>query len=262
MRVAAAIGLAALLVVSGSAQGARGRAAAAPRFVAPSAAAPLAVPGKAYAGYSFCEPTPAAGHVCGGPLNRGQVNPSGGNGGPYVFALAYGFLPTGLTLSSRTGVVSGTVNANAERRAYPFMVCTSDTSAFPRPGAQGTTCIAASITVGDASSAYDGGYTLVLTGTYKDLRNGDIYPLHGGAGITVNAGKITSSPLSMTGSVDATGTARVKYYDVAGDKTACPLTLHFTTHGTTTPLAYHCSGARIAETGTMTLKRWWPTPAG
>ncbi|MEI8105709.1 MAG: hypothetical protein WCH31_07695 [Actinomycetes bacterium] len=260
MRAALASLLIASGVALGSLPGAGAHVLVAPTFVAPAAAPPVAAPGQPYRGWSVCEPKPAPGHTCGGPLNKGQRNPHGGQDGPYVFAVAYGFLPTGLRLSSRTGYVSGTVDRRAERRAYRFMVCTSDTSAAPKPGTHGTACIATTITV-SASTAYDGTYEVRLTGTYTDTRNGDVYPLHGGAHVYVSEGRLVrdspSNPVTMTGAIGAKGVAKVQYFGMTRDTRGCSLTLHFTTSGTTAPLAYHCALRTIAESGTMSLKRLW-----
>jgi hypothetical protein len=96
---------------------------------------PPATVGTKYS-YQFCEPVTA--RACGGPLVTNQVNPSLGNGGPYTFKikLGAGFVPKGLVLSSRTGILTGIPVKSAVRKEQPtpynFTVCASDKS--------GTTC--------------------------------------------------------------------------------------------------------------------------
>jgi hypothetical protein len=98
--------------------------AAAPVFAVP-ANLPVAVAGAKYT-YSFCQPVAATANGVCGSLKTPSRNPRGGYGPPYVFQLKFGsgFLPTGLTLSNRTGILTGTVStAIATDRDYPFTVC-------------------------------------------------------------------------------------------------------------------------------------------
>ena len=102
-----------------------------PVFNVPITLNPEATIGSKYT-YNFC--VPVTGNACGGPSAQGQVNPSGGKGGPYVFTIksGAGFLPKGLALGPRTGVLTGTpvksAAKNGQRTRYRFTVCTSDRS--------------------------------------------------------------------------------------------------------------------------------------
>lgn len=76
--------------------------------------------------YSFCQPKPAAGRFCSGPLqgNPATTNPTGGTP-HYTFTMGVGY-PFGLTLS-QNGVLSGTpTNTNTAGRTYTFDVCAAD----------------------------------------------------------------------------------------------------------------------------------------
>ena len=91
----------------------------------------IGIAGKKYT-HNFCEPVTA--RACGGPFAKNQVNPSGGNGGPYIFKIKIGsgFAPTGLALSPRTGILTGIIAKSAAKKGvdtpYPFTVCVSDRS--------------------------------------------------------------------------------------------------------------------------------------
>jgi hypothetical protein len=74
---------------------------------------------------SFCGQAAPAG-PCGGPL-RHTDNPTGGNGGPYIFQIesGKGSLPLGLSLQPN-GEVTGTLRSSVSPGFYDFTVCMSD----------------------------------------------------------------------------------------------------------------------------------------
>lgn len=89
------------------------------RFAAP-AQLPGATEGQPYR-YSFCQPPAGGAGRCGKPA--GSTNPSGGYGHYYVFSLHRSVLPSGLGLSTRSGLLSG---APAKSGSFHFTVCVAD----------------------------------------------------------------------------------------------------------------------------------------
>lgn len=81
--------------------------------------------------WNFCNPSPRRGRICDAGSN--QRNPSGGAGGPYIFHLKVGggALPRGLTLNSRTGLLSG--RPSGRPGFYIFVVCAVDFGAVTFP---------------------------------------------------------------------------------------------------------------------------------
>lgn len=76
--------------------------------------------------YSFCQPAPAAGQLCGGPVssNPQTTNPTGGKP-HYTFSMGVGH-PFGLVLDSN-GLLRGTLTStNTSGRTYSFQVCARD----------------------------------------------------------------------------------------------------------------------------------------
>lgn len=126
---------------------------------------PPAIAGTKYT-YRFCEPVTA--NACGGPLAQNQLNPSGGNGGPYMFKikLGSGITPKGLVLSSRTGILTGTPVNSAVKKGQPtpynFTVCVSDRS--------GTTCRPTRLIVSPAVGA-NNAFIGTWKGTYTRTTN-------------------------------------------------------------------------------------------
>lgn len=112
------------------------RSVSSPSYVsAPVFNVPLVLPpatvGTKYT-YSFCDPVTA--RACGGPFAQNQLNPAVGSGGPYIFTikLGRGFMPKGLKLNPRTGIMTGVVATSAiknnQSKTYRFTICASDRS--------------------------------------------------------------------------------------------------------------------------------------
>ncbi|MBC8281467.1 MAG: putative Ig domain-containing protein, partial [Chloroflexi bacterium] len=80
----------------------------------------------AYPGHSFCDPEPAPGLFCGGPLpaNPATRNPMGGTP-HYTFSINGVGLPFGLTLNFN-GVLTGTPAAGTPTGLQQFQVCATD----------------------------------------------------------------------------------------------------------------------------------------
>jgi len=79
--------------------------------------------------YSFCQPQPRPGYLCGGdPTSKvtnivgGPANLAGGTTIIYSFTTR-GFLPRDLVLNFRTGMLAGTLAPNVRPRIYKFEVC-------------------------------------------------------------------------------------------------------------------------------------------
>ena len=83
--------------------------------------------GQKYPGYSFCQPPVAAGRLCG--IFKESNSPTGGKP-PYTFRLKMGsdFFPTGMTLNSRTGQISGTPKAGQKPTQKRLVVCAYDSN--------------------------------------------------------------------------------------------------------------------------------------
>jgi hypothetical protein len=93
-----------------------------PQFVVP-AQLPPATAGTEYT-YYFCKPIAATKNGVCGSLKTASTNPSGGDGQPYIFKLAWrGFPPNGLALSNRTGILRGKLATNARAGIYRFQIC-------------------------------------------------------------------------------------------------------------------------------------------
>lgn len=139
--------------------------------------------GKRYT-YSFCEPVTA--RACGGPFAKNQKNPTGGNGGPYIFKIKIGsgFAPTGIVLNSRTGILTGIATKKAAKNGevthYPFTVCVSDSSGEtcnkyeiivqPAPVVEVTVPIAVTtvpVPTGDFAGIWTGTYTRTTNDSAK-----------------------------------------------------------------------------------------------
>lgn len=82
-----------------------------------------AVVGQQYR-YEACRPAPTSPNQCGGPSHH-AITPSGGSP-PYAF-FTRGFLPSGLRIDTRTGVLSGRPAAGTDRR-WRFEICARDLS--------------------------------------------------------------------------------------------------------------------------------------
>lgn len=90
-----------------------------------SSTLPNARIGQKYPGYSFCQSPVATGKLCG--IFKKSDNPTGGKP-PYTFRLKMGsdFLPTGMTLNSRTGQISGRPIAGQKPTQKRLVVCAYD----------------------------------------------------------------------------------------------------------------------------------------
>lgn len=86
---------------------------------------PHVIVGIPYPGYSFCNPEPAPGLFCGGPLpaNLATSNPAGGTP-HYTFSHGIG-IPFGLTLNFN-GLLTGTPKKRTPTGPQRFNVCATD----------------------------------------------------------------------------------------------------------------------------------------
>lgn len=84
--------------------------------------------GKKYAGVSLCEPPANAGGLCGKSAKK-PINPRGGRP-PYNFRLEMGssLLPAGITLNSRTGLISGTAKSGQKPGIRRLYICAFDSN--------------------------------------------------------------------------------------------------------------------------------------
>lgn len=84
--------------------------------------------GKKYANFSLCQPPVSTGMLCG-KTSAKPVNPRGGRP-PYNFRLEMGsgLLPAGITLNSRTGLLSGTVKAGQKPGIRRLYICAFDSN--------------------------------------------------------------------------------------------------------------------------------------
>lgn len=185
-------------------------AAAPPQFVLPPNLPPATI-GTKYT-YYFCKPIAATTNGVCGSLRRASTNPVGGGGPPYLFSQQRGtFLPPRLTISNRTGILTGTVAAGLARaRVYRFGVCVSSARA------DGTICrttrlpvLAAPEAEGAFAGAWSGDYTLTtyagpgrcnpitITGraTATIAKDGDAYT----AAFTLVGGSFSNSGLDANG---------------------------------------------------------------
>jgi hypothetical protein len=184
MRMTAMVaGLAALACLGGASTGGA-RTTDKPNF-AVRALLPVATAGAPYT-YSFCQPLAATANGVCGSLKRPSTNPSGGGGPPYVFRLrpGSGFPPTGLALSNRTGILTGTVAANALARNYTFTVCAGSNRS------NGETCKATTLPVVAApkpKDAFVGTWKGTYTYTYalRGYCNGKTFAYDGAATVVI-----------------------------------------------------------------------------
>lgn len=131
-RIVFLLGIVMLLCAGGAAE-ARQQAAGPPLVFNVPGRLPGVTAGEPYT-YLFCRPRPLHG-VCGS-LKQASQNPRGGQGAPYAFSLKWaGFKPSGLTISNRTGIFTGTVRKETRARDYPFTIC-----AFSLRGNAPSTC--------------------------------------------------------------------------------------------------------------------------
>lgn len=84
--------------------------------------------GKKYKSISLCNPPASPGGLCGKSANK-NVNPRGGRP-PYNFRLEMGssLLPAGITLNSRTGLISGTAKSGQKPGIRRLYICAFDSN--------------------------------------------------------------------------------------------------------------------------------------
>lgn len=84
--------------------------------------------GKKYVGVSLCDPPVSAGKLCGKSASK-NGNPTGGRP-PYNFRLEMGssLLPAGITLNSRTGLISGTAKTGQKPGTRRLYICAFDSN--------------------------------------------------------------------------------------------------------------------------------------
>ena len=187
MRTTAVVaGLLAVAAFGGTSTGqARlGRASEKPNFAVP-ARLPGATAGQTYT-YSFCQPLAATTNGVCGSLKTPSRNPNGGGGPPYVFRLrpGSGFPPTGLALSNRTGILTGSVATNVRAGNYRFTVCAGSNRS------NGETCRATTLPVAAApkpKDAFVGTWKGTYTYTYalRGYCNGKTFAYDGAATVVI-----------------------------------------------------------------------------
>lgn len=84
--------------------------------------------GKKYKSISLCRPPVSPGGLCGKAANKND-NPRGGRA-PYNFRLEMGssLLPAGITLNSRTGLISGTAKTGQKPGIRRLYICAFDSN--------------------------------------------------------------------------------------------------------------------------------------
>jgi hypothetical protein len=183
--------------------------------------------------YSYCWPTPKPGRFCGGALNRGTKDPSGGNPRDhYTFTVRRGFVPLGLALHFKNGWLTGTVRPQLNR-VWRFHVCV-DQGAFTK-----ATCAPASISV---IGAYDGNWTGTITGTetvngdgseYTQTYSDTFFLTVANSTLTFDA-NVGGAQAKIDSHGDATASYGLNVYWNNGDVSEFPCTfnMHFTYAGT------------------------------
>ena len=160
-----------------------------PIFLVPPPGALVGLAGeKPFPPFSFCVPV-GRGGVCGGRLVQGSQRnprelPGRPPGGPYAFKIQMGgFLPLGLVLNPRSGVVSGTVSAQAHPKRWAFTICTSSTSYAPTAKTAGSTCRPTAI---DVQPNFEGAWTGRYHTTGNESFNCTHAPLDGDVQIKID----------------------------------------------------------------------------
>jgi hypothetical protein len=213
---------------------------------------------------SYCVPRPKPGRFCGGALNRGVKDPSGGNPDDhYSFRVKKGFMPAGLVLHFKNGWLTGTVRPQRNHVAK-FQVCV-DQGILTKE-----TCAPTFIQV---EGAYDGTWTGTINGTESVTGAGSPYsqPYSDSVYDTVVNSTLTQSGGGAQTTIDAHGDASATYQvntywnDGNVSNWPCTFNLHFDyVHGTAqNGLPISCQATNPdgdGETatftnGTMTLTR-------
>jgi len=143
-------------------------------------------------------------------------NAIGGASGPYVWTIASGALPNGLTLSASTGVISGTpATGTASATAYSFVLSCTDTSGTTQ---KSFTILVTPLTITTAAGAlpnsnagfpYSGGITAIGgTGTFVYTVSAGTLP--SGLSLNPTTGAITGvSPSSAVSTTPVAFTIQV-----------------------------------------------------
>jgi hypothetical protein len=181
---------------------------------------------------SYCVPRPKPGRFCGGGLDRGVKDPSGGNPDDhYAFYVRKGFLPFGLVLHVNTGLLTGTVRPQSNR-VWRFKVCVDQgqlTKKFCAP------------TFIQVIGAYDGTWTGTINGTETVSGAGSTYsqPYSDSIYDTVVNSILDQSGGGTQATIDANGNATATYQvntywnDGNVSDWPCTFNLHFDyAHGT------------------------------
>jgi choice-of-anchor A domain-containing protein len=177
-------------------------------------------------------PSITAGDV-GAPFNSGPMHVSGGKA-PYTYAIV-GTLPSGLTLNSSTGVVSGKPTA-----AGTFTVKVTDAEGNSSAGCKITidgpllvTCAAAR--TGDVGAKFNSG-PMTVTGGVAPYSYSIVGKLPVGLTLNTSTGAVSGTPT-------AAGIFTVKVTDATGNSsTSCALTING-------PLSVTCAAKNIGEVG-------------
>lgn len=131
--------------------------------VAPNIAAPIALgpfgprhqivkaPRAISATPSYYNPVPVASQLKGGTTGTAYSETIGAQGGttPYTYATSGGALPTGTTLNSATGVISGTPSAAG---TFSFNITVTDANSYT--GTQGFSIVMATAATGGGNYGY------------------------------------------------------------------------------------------------------------
>ncbi len=177
----------------------------------------------------------------GGAFNSGAITVTGGTK-PYTFSIVGGLanLPTGLSLNTSTGAVTGTPSATGT-----FSIQVNDAS-----GATGTTCpitinpglsvTCSTTTTGTQGVAFNSGAITVTGGTkpYTFSIVGGLSNLPAGLSLNTSTGAVTGMPT-------ASGTFSIQVTDANSiTGTACPITIN-------PPLSVTCSTTTAGTQGVL-----------
>ncbi len=187
-----------------------------------------------------------------------QTLTASGGAAPYTWTIISGMLPTGLTLISSTGVISGTPTSNG---TYPFTVKATDAT-------NATATKPLSITVGNSGSgALQITTTSLPAGTVGNSYNGSVQATGGNTPYTwsiisgaLPAGlQLDSSNGAITGTPTASGTAnftvQVQDSNSATDSKALSITVNSSSGGSTGINPSNGTGGTIAPGTTGTTPK-------
>jgi hypothetical protein len=125
--------------------------------------------------YSFCQPRPATGHVCGQILsNPPDIMPNSGKP-PYVFRINGVGVPFGLSLSLN-GFLTGTPNNKNRPGVYRFQVCVTDGFNIRRCGNTSIVIAAQPFTVTATKKGTGGGNITYSPKLYQLVCNPKCHP--------------------------------------------------------------------------------------